>query len=380
MTGRKMTGNPVSQSRHSRTGIVAVVLASMALSACDTSNLVLPGKMPTMPQATGPIDPAPDAAGIIRFSDFRVVVARDRDTVGRVANRIGMDPVVLARYNGLPTTYILREGERLALPNDAQIAAVEEGWTPEVVTGALDSLPGAPGKPASTAPGKQLLRHQVERGETLLSIAQLYGISATALASWNGLTGDLRVVAGQSLIIPPEDGVTPTVEPAQPNIPGTNSVPPPPPSVVKPLPENQPVEVEKPKGPDLAQKPAAVKRAAKFAQPVTGKVVKPYSTAPGRAKNEGIDYQTAPGAPVSAGAAGEVALVSRSLGGLGTIVLIRHADDLMSVYGRVDDVVVTKGEAIRKGQKIGRVADGTPPIFHFEIRRGTQSIDPTPFL
>ena len=370
-----MTG--ISRSR--TTGCVAI-FAICATAGCDISNLGIPGFDRPIPTESGPIDPAPDAAGIIQFRDFRVVVAREGDTIGRIATRLGMDPVVLARYNGLPSTYILRTGERLALPDDGQIAAVQNGWTPDVVSGALDNLPATAGKPAENPPGKQLTRHRVERGETVYSIAQLYGVSATALASWNGLTGDLRVETGKSLIIPPQDGVTPTVRPAQPNVPGTNSPVPPPPSTVKPLPKNEPVEVKAPSGPDLKPPPKPAVKRLKFAVPVKGKVIKPYSQASGRAKNEGIDYQTAPAAPVVAGAAGEVALVSRSLGGLGTIVLVRHPDDLMSVYGRVDDVTVKKGDTVRRGQKIGRVADGTPPVFHFEIRRGTQSIDPTPFL
>lgn len=372
-----MTG--ISRTRFA--GVVSIIMATTVLTGCESSDVNFPflNNKPQTP--AGSIDPAPDAAGIIDFGDFRVVVARENDTIGNIATRIGMDPVVLARYNGLPARYILRPGERLALPDDAQVAAVQEGWTPDVVTGVLDTLPEAEeAEPPRDAPGKQLTRHQVERGETLYSIAQLYGISATAIASWNGLSGDLKLRTGQSLIIPPQDGVTPSVKPAQPNIPGTISPAPPPPSVVQPLPKDEPVEVETPKGPDLAQKPVVSKKVAAFAVPVKGRIVKPFNPGGGRAKNDGIDYQTAAQAPVAAAAAGDVALVSRSLGGLGTIVLIRHPDDLMSVYGRVDEVTVKKGDKIRKGQKIGRVADGTPPIFHFEIRRGTQSIDPTPFL
>jgi len=72
--------------------------------------------------------------------------------------------------------------------------------------------------------------------------------------------------------------------------------------------------------------------------------------------------------------------LKRSLGGLGTIVLIRHRDDIMTVYGRINGITVKKGDAVKRGQIIGKVADADRPIFHFEVRRGTQSIDPTPFL
>ena len=77
---------------------------------------------------------------------------------------------------------------------------------------------------------------------------------------------------------------------------------------------------------------------------------------------------------------GEVALVSEWLGGLGTIVLVRHADDLMTVYGRITDVSVTRGERVSAGEAIGVVAPSDTPELHFEVRRGTQSVDPTPYV
>ena len=46
------------------------------------------------------------------------------------------------------------------------------------------------------------VRHRVESGETAYSIARLYGVSVTALASWNGLGPDLAVRENQELLIP----------------------------------------------------------------------------------------------------------------------------------------------------------------------------------
>ncbi|MEM1159848.1 MAG: M23 family metallopeptidase, partial [Pseudomonadota bacterium] len=69
--------------------------------------------------------------------------------------------------------------------------------------------------------------------------------------------------------------------------------------------------------------------------------------------------------------------------GLGTIVLLRHADELLTVYGRVDGVSVAKGDIIRRGQQIGVVSDAAAPAeprMHFEVRRGATVLDPTQFL
>ncbi len=61
-------------------------------------------------------------------------------------------------------------------------------------------------------------------------------------------------------------------------------------------------------------------------------------------------------------------------------MLVRHPDNLMTVYGRITGVTLEKGDTVSRGQKIGVVADGNPANLHFEVRRGTASVDPAPFL
>ena len=65
----------------------------------------------------------------------------------------------------------------------------------------------------------------------------------------------------------------------------------------------------------------------------------------------------------------------------GKIVLIRHDNNLISIYGRVAKVFVKKNEVVTRGQKIGSMAekandDTSQTILHFELRRGTQSVNP----
>ena len=86
-----------------------------------------------------------------------------------------------------------------------------------------------------------------------------------------------------------------------------------------------------------------------------------------------------PGQVVARADDGTVALISKSLGGLGTIVLIRHDNEFLSVYGRVSEVTVAKGDRVSRGQTIAQVADlASPrkPHLHFEIRKGAESVDP----
>lgn len=415
-------------------GRISLIMAAMTLVGCESTTSAIQNVIsgPTLPPA--PPEPEPDENGVITFPDIRVMMAREGDTIASMAARANVEELVLARFNGLPTNYLLRAGERLALPDSAQVFAVEQGWTPEVVTGVLDDLPNSPSSAEApqNAPGTLPIRHRVEPGETAFSIAKLYGVSVTALASWNGLDGELTVTPGRSLIIPagqrtatvisdpvpvapapqtevqqetvaavpvaaptpapaPAPAATPAPAPApapQPerntsasvSQPGGSSTIVAPPSAAQPLPEN-PVAAPVLSGPDTSNdQPRTVNAGEKMSQPVVGRVIRPYSAAPGRSKNDGIDYATEKGAIVRAAASGEVALVSPSIG-LGQIVLIRHRDNIISVYGRLSpQISVKKGQRVNKGDVIGTVADGNPPTFHFEVRRGTEAVDPTPFL
>ena len=111
--------------------------------------------------------------------------------------------------------------------------------------------------------------------------------------------------------------------------------------------------------------------------PVDGDILKPYSGKSGG--NEGIDIAALPGTTVKAAQDGEVALISKSVGS-STIVLLRHPDNIYTVYSNVVNVTLKKGEKVRRGQPVGKVADGSPSYLHFEVRRGTESVDPAPFL
>ena len=74
------------------------------------------------------------------------------------------------------------------------------GWTPDQARPRSTAHPATvrrreanPFQNGQTEPLIDPVRHRVEAGETAYSIARLYGVSVTALASWNGLGPDLAV-------------------------------------------------------------------------------------------------------------------------------------------------------------------------------------------
>jgi len=347
--------------------------------------------------------PAPDARGVIAYPDYQVVVARSDDTVASVADRIGINPTELARYNALTPETTLRAGEVLALPRNVAVATGPLGPTGgaiEISTLADTAISraegGAPSAPAaqSALPGNQQpTRHVVQRGETAFTIARLYNVSARALADWNGLDPEMRVREGQTLMIPvatrslggaPETTLAAPLPAAEPvTQPGAGSPTPLPPLAATPMPAPAPpaaqaqaaAEAARPASPNLGQERSTAAAPTNFAMPVDGRVIRAYS--PG--KNEGIGIGAAAGTTVKAAAAGTVAAITRTTGNV-TIMVIRHDGGLLTVYANIDNLSVAKDARVTRGQSIAKVAAGDPSFLHFEVRRGQESVDPMRYL
>lgn len=354
--------------------------------ALDTSGAAM--------QATGP-RPGADGRGVISYPGYQVAVAKKGDTVASVAARVGLPATELAGYNALKPGDSLREGEVLALP--ARVAAAPAGTgavigsgapaggidVSTIATTALDRVdatgtsPAPAAAPAATAgSGMEPTRHRVARGETAFSIARSYNVSAKALADWNGLGPDLAVREGQYLMIPTPSGAPPEAVAAVESAPGAVSPTPTPPSAKEPLPDEKVAPAsETPKAAPVADMASQRTTGSKFAMPVSGKIIRSYA----KGKNDGIDIAAAPGTAVKSAADGTVAAVTKDTTGT-PIVVIRHADGLLTVYAGVDGLKVGKGDTVAKGQTIATVRSGDPAFVHFEVRKGVDSLDPLPYV
>jgi len=354
-------------NRFTKTTLTLGILG-LTLTACDDQfSLTKLGNQidrpPSAIAAETDARPPADANGVITYPNYQVAVARDGDTVAKVASRVGISADRLARYNGLKTDTRVSKGEIIAIPSGATLEST--GRIEDIAASALDS---APSSDPVVQSGDEPVRHTVRAGETAYSIARLYNVSVTALASWNGLGPDLAVRNNQRLLIPT---TSETVAPLATTTPGTGTPTPIPQTSTKPLPK--PVAVAKPKP---APKPATTK-SSKMIKPVSGKVLRGFSKKSGG--NEGIDYAAPTGTTVKAAATGTVALISKSVGDT-TIVLLRHPDNLYTVYSNITNVSLKKGQTVNAGEPVGIVAGGSPSFVHFEVRKGTEAVDPAPYL
>lgn len=89
-------------------------------------------------------------------------------------------------------------------------------------------------------------------------------------------------------------------------------------------------------------------------------------------KHRGVDYVAAEGSDVLAAGEGRIASISSFLGGFGKTITINHGSDIESFYAHLSDIVVEKGDYVKKGTLIGKVGSSgaaTAPHLHFELRR-----------
>jgi murein DD-endopeptidase MepM/ murein hydrolase activator NlpD len=343
--------------------------------------------------ATAP-RPQPDDRGVISYPNYQVAVARRGDTLAQLAARVGLPADELARYNGVQTGDPLRAGEIIALPRRVAEPSPETGAIStgpirpaseiDITTLAGDAIDRSAPTPAAERPtpqtGSEPIRHQVKRGETAFTISRLYNVSVRSLAEWNGLDSSFTLREGQYLLIPVVTAAVSTEEDTT-QLPGTGSPTPEPPSASQPLPEEIPAAAATTTATaaapiaNLGKQTGASASNAAMSFPVQGSIIREYA----KGRNDGIDIGASVGTTVKAAASGQVAAITRNTDGI-NILVIRHPDNLLSVYTHVDNITVAKGDAVSRGQSIAKVADFEPSRVHFEVRKGFDSVDPMGYL
>ncbi len=294
-------------------------------------------------------------------------VVQSGDTLYSISNRYQIEMRDIAYINKLNAPFNLAGGQRLKLP------------PPQ--------------------------KYKVRSGDTLYEISRLFNTNTSDVARQNNLAAPYKLKAGQTLKMPSS---VPAPRPA-PVVRMANVKPPP----VKPYQQSQAAgnvlrvpegaqesrlarerdleqelqqeriaEVEVPKvlaRPVKISSTPPVRTSSKFLQPVDGKVISGYGPKKDGLHNDGINIAASKGAPVKAAENGVVVYVGNELKGSGNLILVRHADRYMSAYAHLDQLLVQRGQTVQRGQSIGTVGSTgsvSAPQLHFELRRGTQAIDP----
>ncbi|MDO4681679.1 MAG: peptidoglycan DD-metalloendopeptidase family protein [Lautropia sp.] len=116
----------------------------------------------------------------------------------------------------------------------------------------------------------------------------------------------------------------------------------------------------------------------RFSWPVPGKLLRGFD---GDA-NKGLLLAGTLGDPVLAAADGRVIYSGEGPRGYGNLIILKHSNEMLSVYAHNRSLSVKEGDKVKRGQKIAELGStGTSrPALHFEVRRGGKAIDPAGVL
>ncbi len=97
----------------------------------------------------------------------------------------------------------------------------------------------------------------------------------------------------------------------------------------------------------------------------------------------GIDIAAPYGSPVYATASGKVIRARKTSSGKGNYVMIKHINNLITVYLHLSRIIVKEGQFIKKGEIIGYIGTSglaTGPHLHYEVLFNGKPTDPLIFM
>ncbi|MCX8028523.1 MAG: M23 family metallopeptidase [Brevinematales bacterium] len=99
--------------------------------------------------------------------------------------------------------------------------------------------------------------------------------------------------------------------------------------------------------------------------------------------HSGLDISASYGSPVKASMSGVVEKTGYDEDGYGYYIVIRHQNNMKTLYGHLSKIFVNSGQKVNRGQIIGRVGDTgmtTGPHLHFEVIKNGRRINPKKFI
>ncbi|UPT61346.1 MAG: M23 family metallopeptidase [Hyphomonadaceae bacterium JAD_PAG50586_4] len=211
--------------------------------------------------------------------------------------------------------------------------------------------------PYALSPGRELRLppprfHTVAGNEQLEDIARAYNVDTRSLALLNRMEAPYRVRAGERVVLPAmaRAEVGPPAETAR---------------------------VAALSGPSAQQAAGA-----HLTLPMQGRVVARFGAQASGGRLDGIEIAGREGDRVSAAADGDVVYAGSDLPAYGELVLVRHANDLVTAYAYTRRALVREGQRVRAGEAIAELGareQGGPRLL-FQVRQRSTPIDPGPLL
>jgi murein DD-endopeptidase MepM/ murein hydrolase activator NlpD len=306
------------------------------------------------------------------------------ETLETISRQHGVPVSAIMQSNGITNPASVHAGEHLVIPRLRPAAAAYGPPATRIASTAPAMPPVGPIGAPRTALAPTAGVHVVAPGETLHSIARLYGKPVMVLAKANNIPPDTMVKVGERIVIP-------DVQPGQGSLVAPRAQAP-----VAPAAGPDYASAESPHSARVATPepaPATDQNSLKVAEPAgalpsfrwpaRGRVIAGFGPSPNGLQNDGINLAVPEGTPIKAAEDGVVAYAGNELKGYGNLVLVRHSNGFVTAYAHASEILVKRGETVKRGEviaKSGQTGNVTSPQLHFEIRKGSTPVDPAQYL
>ncbi len=334
-------------------------------------------------------DDSPTYHGYIEWKGrFEV---RRGDTLSTIASAYRVNWREMAAANNINAPYTIFPGQRLRVPT------TEAVYVPPPRPGYGGSHGGGSGGSSSSADADNgsgdvyaARVYRVREGDTPASIARNFRVTVDDILHANGESDTRFIRPGNEIVLPPRPTIADGADAdddaphsadgdlARVELASFIPIPRPKPGsgrTTTPLPER----VE----PVAAPGPATAEAVRQFSWPVRGEIISSFGTRANGKSNDGINIAAAEGTPVKAAGDGVVRYAGNELRGFGKLLLIEHAGGYITAYAHNSELLVQRGDSVRRGQtiaRVGRTGNVTEPQLHFEVRMGTRPVDPRTML
>jgi membrane-bound lytic murein transglycosylase D len=141
-----------------------------------------------------------DAAGV-ELASFKWYIVKRGDTLPLIAKKLQVSRNDLADANYMLVSARIAAGQKLIVPREATALMAANSDRPVPVTEARRTVSETGTLAASTESNRVKVIYQVQRGDTLTSIAQGFRTTVAAIKTWNPRIPGERLAAGQRLTV-----------------------------------------------------------------------------------------------------------------------------------------------------------------------------------
>lgn len=279
---------------------------------------------------------------------YSVTVASG-DTLSQIAADHDAKTSELAAANGLSRPYQIYSGQKIVVPaKGSRVAPARQQRATYARPVPRSTLSRNVSARPNAAGGSTYV---VQRGDTLYGVARTHNLRPSDIAAANGLSNTSQLYVGQRLKMPGTASSSATQVASGP----------------VPTPRSKPA---------LSSPPPS---SGVFLWPAEGKVLSKFGAKGNGLHNDGVNIAVPEGSPVRVAQNGVVAYVGNELKGYGNLLLVRHDNGWVSAYAHNKELLVKRGQTVRKGDLIaraGQTGSVTTPQVHFELRKGAKPVDP----